>query len=256
MDRSPFGRLHPAARLTLLVAVVVTLTAFNDPAFVGPATLAVAVVAAGLCGAASALAKALPLAAAFVLLSVLLWPPFVKTGTPVFRFGFYAATDAGLRYGLAVGLRVVGMLFAGLAFLRATSPEEFSDALQTFRFPPAATVTITLAFRLVPIFFENTGRALGAQRARGMAFGKNFFSQTRRVLPLVVPVFLYSLRTVDQLATALELRGYRAGRRPARWPPRRVTAGDWLWPLVGATLVAAAVVARARGWGAVLPGRL
>ncbi len=252
----PFQRLHPAARLAVLLCALVTLTAFNEPAFVAPLAAAVTLAAIFMGGAGRAVARALPLALAFLVLSVALWPPFIKTGIPLYGWSFYHATDAGVRYGLAVGMRVVGMLFAGMGFLRATSPEEFGEALRAFRLPPAAAVTFTLAFRLLPATFENGARALEAQRARGLDFGKNFFRQARHVAPLVVPVFLYSLRSVDQMATALELRGYRASRRPAAWPPYRVTPADWLIPLLFITATAAAVALRALGFGVALAGRL
>jgi len=256
MKRAPFSRLHPAARLGLLLAALVTLTTFNDPAFVAPLALAVTAAAVLACRAGHAVAKTLPLIVVFVVLSVVMWPPFVKTGTTRFAVAFYAATDVGLRYGLAVGLRAVAMLVAGLGFLAATTPEEFGEGLGAFRLPPPATVTFTLAFRLLPVMFENTQRAMEAQKARGMDFGRGFFAQARHVLPLVVPVFLYSLRSVDQLATALELRGYGARRRPASWPPWRTSAWDWVLPFASAAVAAAALALRILGFGAALPGRI
>ncbi|HUU56108.1 MAG TPA: energy-coupling factor transporter transmembrane component T [bacterium] len=248
--------LHPAARLALLVVVLVAFTTFNDPAFVAPLLAAVTAAAIWLCGAGKALKRAAPLAVAFVVFSVVLWPPFIREGRVVAEWGFYRATEAGLLYGLAVGLRIAGMLFAGLAFLAATTPEEFGEALRAYRVPSGMTVTLTLAFRLLPVMFETSARALEAQRARGLDFGSNFLSQARRALPLVVPVFLYSLRTADQMATSLDLRGYRAGRRPTPYPARRPSAWDWLVPALFVVCAAAAVAARLGGFGAVLPGRL
>jgi energy-coupling factor transporter transmembrane protein EcfT len=256
MKEPPLKALHPAARLAVLAVVLVAFTTFNDPAFVAPLAAAVIAAAVWLCGAGRAARRAAPLAAAFVVLSVALWPPFVREGQVVAELGFYRATEAGLLYGLAVGLRIVGMLFAGLGFLAATTPEEFGEALRAYRLPAGATVTLALAFRLLPVMFETSARALEAQRARGLDFGSNFLSQARRALPLVVPVFLYSLRSADQLATSLDLRGYRAGRRPTPYPPRRRSRWDWLVPALFVACAAAAVAVRLSGRGAVLAGRL
>jgi energy-coupling factor transport system permease protein len=248
--------LHPAARLTLLAVVLTLLTTFNHPAYVAALTAAVTLAAVFLCRAGRALRHMAPLAAAFVLLSVVMWPPFIDAGRVVARFSIYRATDVGVLYGLAVGLRIVGMLFAGLAFLAVTTPEEFGRALQSFRVPPGATVTLTLAFRLLPVMFETSARALEAQRARGLEFGSNFLSQARRALPLVVPVFLYSLRSADQLATSLELRGYRATRRPTPYGAKPPSRWDWALPAALIAGAAAALALRLSGHGAVLPGRL
>jgi energy-coupling factor transport system permease protein len=256
MKEPPAKKLHPATRLALLVLTLVLFTTFNDPAYVAPLVAVVTLVALWPCRAGAALRRALPLAAAFVVLSILLWPPFIRTGEPWAHVWIYRATVPGVLYGLAVGLRIAGMLFAGLAFLAVTTPEEFSRALRAFRFPASATVTLTLAFRLLPVMFETSARALEAQRARGLEFGSNFLSQARRSLPLVVPVFLYSLRSADQLATSLELRGYRATTRPTPYGARPASARDWGLALAFVAAAAAAVLVRLAGHGAVLPGRL
>ncbi|HUV86410.1 MAG TPA: energy-coupling factor transporter transmembrane component T [bacterium] len=256
MNQPPLKRLHPATRLALLVLTLVLLTTFNHPAYVTPLVAGVTLAALYLCGAGTSLRRTAPLAAAFVVLSALLWPPFIKTGEPWAHVWVYRATNLGVLYGLAVGLRTVGMLVAGLAFLAVTTPEEFSEALRTYRVPRGATVTLTLAFRLLPVMFETSARALEAQRARGLDFGSSFLSQARRALPLVVPVFLYSLRSADQLATSLELRGYHTTKRPTPYGARPASAWDWgVWTAMVA-VVAAAVFIRLSGHGAVLPGRL
>jgi energy-coupling factor transport system permease protein len=256
MTEAPFKRLHPATRLLLLAATLVLFTTFNHPAFIAPLAVVVTAAALGPCRAGRAIIRALPLAAAFLLFSILLWPPFIREGAPWAQVWIYRATDIGVLYGLAVGLRIVGMLFAGLGFLAVTTPEEFGDALRTFRFPSGLTVTLTLAFRLLPVMFETSVRALEAQRARGLDFGSNFFSQARRALPLAVPVFLYSLRSADQFATALELRGYRAARRPTPYRTHAASAWDRVLPALMLLAVAAALALRILGFGAVLPGRL
>ena len=256
MTEAPAQKLHPATRLALLMLTLVLLTTFNNPAYVAPLAAGVALAALFLCRAGTSLRRTAPLAAAFVVSSILLWPPFIKAGEPWAQLWVYRATDLGVLYGLAVGLRIVGMLFAGLAFLAVTTPEEFGRALRSFRVPPSATVTLALAFRLLPVMFETSARALEAQRARGLEFGSNFLSQARRSLPLVVPVFLYSLRSADQLATSLELRGYRATRRPTPYGSRPASAWDWGLAAAFAAVAAAALVIRLCGHGAVLPGRL
>jgi len=256
VKRPALKTLHPAARLALLAAVLVLLTVFNAPGYVACGTVAVGLAGATVCGAARALARSLPLALAFLILSLLLWPPFIHEGEPWLAWGFYHATGAGVRYALAVGLRIVAMFWAGMAFLAVTTPEEFGEALRTFRFPAPVNITLALSFRLLPVMFETTARALEAQRARGVGSGKNFFSQARQVLPLVVPVFLYSLRSADQLAVALELRGYRAGITPAPLRPYRPTLWDWALPLAAWAAVGVAVAFRLIGFGAALPHRL
>jgi energy-coupling factor transport system permease protein len=91
---------------------------------------------------------------------------------------------------------------------------------------------VTLAFRLVPVFLESALTVVDAQRCRGLDFTRGRVHQRiARYVPVIVPVFIGGLRRADQMAFALEVRGFSSGRVRTGLPRPAVNAGDWL--LVG-----------------------
>src|SRR5262249_2262453 len=73
--------------------------------------------------------------------------------------------------------------------------------------------TMTLAFRLVPVFLESAATVVQAQRCRGFNFDEgSLWQRMRRYVPVIVPVFMGALRRADGMAMALEARGFQAQR--------------------------------------------
>jgi len=91
--------------------------------------------------------------------------------------------------------------------------------------------TLTLAFRLVPVFFDAAISVVQAQRCRGLPFDRGGpLTRLRRFVPVIVPVLIGALRRADRMAMALELRGFNSGRPRttylrARAHPRDAVAG-------------------------------
>jgi energy-coupling factor transport system permease protein len=103
----------------------------------------------------------------------------------------------------------------GLVFLAATRVEEMASGLQRMGLPFMAAFSLTLAFRLLPLFAGSGAIIIQAQACRGLSVREgSVTARLRRYLPLLVPLVLSSLRTADGLAVALESRGL--GMRPTR----------------------------------------
>jgi energy-coupling factor transport system permease protein len=70
-------------------------------------------------------------------------------------------------------------------------------------------VQVTLHF--IPFLAQAAERIAKAQASRGADWGSHtggLFQRVRQVLPLIVPLFLTSLRRAENLALAMEARGY------------------------------------------------
>jgi energy-coupling factor transport system permease protein len=71
--------------------------------------------------------------------------------------------------------------------------------------------TMTLAFRLVPVFLDAAVTVVQAQRCRGFNFDEgNLLRRMQRYVPVIVPVFMGALRRADGMAMALEARGFQS----------------------------------------------
>ncbi|HEY3175900.1 MAG TPA: energy-coupling factor transporter transmembrane component T [Candidatus Polarisedimenticolia bacterium] len=123
--------------------------------------------------------------------------------------------ESGLGRGAWMGLRLTSMLALGLIFLAATRVEEMAVGLQRLGLPFMAAFSLTLAFRLLPLFAGSGAIIVQAQACRGLDVREGGpLARLRRYVPLLVPLVLSSLRTADALAVALESRGL--GMHPTR----------------------------------------
>jgi energy-coupling factor transport system permease protein len=101
-------------------------------------------------------------------------------------------------------------------------------------------MTFTLALRFVPTLAEQLEKLLKAQAARGanIRMGRNPLQRVRHFLPVLIPLFLTTLRRGEELAEAMEARGY-PGRRRTQYvalafrPADAIAAGAALLLAVG-----------------------
>jgi energy-coupling factor transport system permease protein len=197
-------RLHPVTKLAGLLAFVVAAFVVDRPLYLLPLAAAVAV----LLVVARGLGNVYRLRVMFVMVfvfTVVIWTLFF--GAPL------VPTHTGFFYGLSTAIRLDTFLAAGLLFLTITRVEEVAYALGRLGVPYTVGFTLTLAFRLVPVFFDAALAVLQAQRCRGLELGRGgLVRRLRRFVPILVPVLIGALRRADRMAMALELRGFNSGR--------------------------------------------
>jgi energy-coupling factor transport system permease protein len=62
----------------------------------------------------------------------------------------------------------------------------------------------------VPTFFEEIEKITKAQQARGADFRSgNPWQRMRNLVPVFIPIFVSAFRRAEDLATAMEARGFR-----------------------------------------------
>lgn len=71
---------------------------------------------------------------------------------------------------------------------------------------------LSIALRFVPTLLDETQKIMNAQRSRGVNFGEGkLLDQIKAVIPLLIPLFVSAINRAEDLATAMEARGYRGG---------------------------------------------
>jgi energy-coupling factor transport system permease protein len=148
----------------------------------------------------------------------------------------------GFRFGLSMAIRLDTFLAAGLVFLTVTRVEEVAYALGRLGVPYTVGFTLTLAFRLVPVFFDAAANVVQAQRCRGLEFHTGGpVTRLRRFVPVIVPVLIGALRRADRVAMALELRGFNSGRARTTFLRARAGRADAIAGSVAFAMLAAYV---------------
>ncbi len=180
----------------------------------------------------------------FFLTCALLWSIFSREAS--------AATPGALSPALArgslLGIRFITMLAMGLLVLAATRVEDLAAGLQRLGLPFRAAFSLTLAFRLLPLVAAGAATIVEAQACRGLDLRRGGpIGRLRRLLPLLIPLVLSSLRSADGLAVALESRGLGMHTRRTSLDPGRFRASDAAALAVSAGVAVAVVALRLGG---------
>ena len=176
------------------------------------------------------------------LLVVILQILFVRRGTPVFTLGI-PITDEGLISAGQVALRLIGATMPLATLLALTRMSDLTGALVAkARVPYKYAFAVTSAIRFVPTFMLEMRDIMEAQTARGIEMDtKNPLKKLALVLPLCAPLLISSVKRIDSVALAGEMRGFNLRPRDAGAEGMRMAAADWTALALGAFLFAVAI---------------
>jgi len=162
---------------------------------------------------------------------------FFTGGDALFKLGFLTITSQGANLAVRMGLRLIFLvLFANLLTL-TTSPMELADGLERLFSPlkplgfPAheLAMMMTIALRFIPTLLKETDRIMKAQLARGAELDQGgIIKRLRAFIPVLVPLFVIVFKRADELAVAMEARGYRGGVGRSRMHPLCWSLSDTL----------------------------
>lgn len=169
-------------------------------------------------------------------------------------------TNEGLQAAVIFTLRLGAVVTAAAMLTLTTSPMELTDGLERLLNPfrrigvPAheLAMMVSIALRFIPVLAEEAERLQKAQMARGAEFSGHPIARARKLVPLLVPLFLSAFARADRLAVAMEARGYRGGEGRTQYRQLHFGSAD----LVAAILCAAGcvVIWQVSNWtGSVLP---
>jgi energy-coupling factor transport system permease protein len=176
---------------------------------------------------------------------------FFTPGTPVWHWGFVRITREGLVLAGFILCRLVLLTLVSVLLTASTSPIELTDAVSDLLKPlshvglPSAEIALvmSIAMRFVPTILEETERIIRAQVSRGAKIGEgSLVVRMKSFIPILIPLFVSSFRRADDLAVAMEARGFRVGSHRTRYHERHFQAID-AFVLSGTALTLAGVIA-------------
>ncbi|MDQ3862602.1 MAG: energy-coupling factor transporter transmembrane protein EcfT [Actinomycetota bacterium] len=239
---SPVHALDPRSKLVATAVFVIGIFFIDSTAgllFVGAALGAL--VAASRIPARTFLALLRPVLLV-VALTVLFQILFSREGVTLLAWGFFEVHSGGLRLGFFLALRML-LLVSSAALLTATTApvaladgiEDLLSPLKRVRFPAhEVAMMMTVALRFIPTLGEEAEKITRAQAARGADFSEGGpLRRARSLVPVLVPLTVGAFRRADELAEAMESRGYRGGEGRTRYRQLRFRTQDAL--ALGAT---------------------
>lgn len=162
-----------------------------------------------------------------------------------------AITDQGLFSGLAMALRMMTLVLSFLVIITTTQTRDIILTLvEKFKVPYDYAFMFMTALRFVPTFMGEVRQITEAQQARGYAIeGWNPVKRIKAYAPVAVPLVLISLNKAENLAMAMETRGYGGGRRTYLREPK-MRKRDYGLTVFLILLTVGSVAVRVAGFGA------
>lgn len=188
-----------------------------------------------------------------ILFTVVLQVLFTGGGEVYFQWGILMVTSQGLMNGVFIFCRFVLIIFMSTLLTLTTMPLSLTDALEYLMRPLTAlkvpvyeiALMLSIALRFVPTLMDETEKIMNAQRARGVDFGEgNVFQQMKAIVPLLIPLFVSSFNRAEELATAMEARGYSGGEGRTKFRKLDWSASDTLVMAVFVLITGALVLLR------------
>ncbi len=244
-------RLDPRTRILAATALILALT-FT------PRTAGLLVgLAVGLAG--WALARMYPgpalkgwrAALPFLLILALLQILFQarpEEGRVLYRGGWLVISAGDVWAGINLILRFSAYIFLLGLFSSVISASQITRGSEALLRPLARVgfpvhdfvMVVQVTLRFFPLLAQTAERIAKAQASRGADWNArgNVFRRAQRMAPMIVPLFVTSLRRAENLALAMDARAYGSG--PARTSMVELKFG---WVDYAAFIVAGAVIA-------------
>ncbi len=123
-------------------------------------------------------------------------------------------------------IRLILMIGLTMVLTSTTRPLDLTYAIEWYLLPlkvirfPAHEIamTISIALRFIPTLLDETYRIMKAQASRGVDFISGKLSEkVRAIVSLIVPLFISAFQRSEELANAMEARGYNPSEKRTRY---------------------------------------
>ncbi|AVQ33609.1 energy-coupling factor transporter transmembrane protein EcfT [Staphylococcus muscae] len=186
----------------------------------------------------------------FLSLTLLMHLFLTKGGVRLFEWGIISIDSHGLQEGLLIVLRLSYIMIISTILTLTTSPLDLTDAfdrlfkpLRYLKIPVAAlSMMMAIALRFIPTLMEELDKIINAQKSRGAAFASgSLMSRIKAFVPLFIPLFISAFQRAEELAIAMEVRGYdanaeRTSYRRLEWQLQDTVALFCIIPIAAVSL--------------------
>lgn len=221
-------RLDPRVKIVITFVYVITLFFARNPVLYGLAFLTLAVYIALSKVPLKFIFKGLK-ALGFIILFTVILNLFTVSGANVlFQWKFIKITDSGVVSAIYLGLRFVFMIIGSSMMTYTTTPNALTDGLEKMlgwmkklHVPVHEFAMImAIAMRFIPVLVEELDKIMKAQTARGVDFNEgNVFVRLKKLMPILIPLFVSAIRRSDDLALAMDARCYHGGEGRTKMKP-------------------------------------
>lgn len=169
----------------------------------------------------------------------------VHTGTPLITVGPVTIYSDAVFQTLYIVVRLLLMIMITTCLTATTKPLDMTLGLEDLLKPfekigvPSHEIAmlISIALRFIPDLIDETNRIIKAQESRGVDLKEGkLMERIGAILSLIVPLFVSAFQRAEDLANAMEARGYQPGETRTRYKVLKMRGADWAI-VIGAALL-------------------
>ncbi len=192
-----------------------------------------------------------------ILLLINVLVPPIGASRIAFSLGSYHIFWESLLQSAKIVLRLVMMISLTLILTATTKPLDLTYALEWYMYPlklikfptHEIAMTISIALRFIPTLLDETMRIMNAQASRGVDFEHGKIKEKiKAILSLIVPLFMSAFQRSEELANAMEARGYNPRAKRTRYRNLHWSMGDTLSLFLVVVLTAGVIVTSVMNW--------
>jgi energy-coupling factor transport system permease protein len=157
-----------------------------------------------------------------------------KQGSTIVNFWWIDIHTGGIVEGFYISMRFLLLVSITTMLTLTTNPIEITDGLESL-FNPLKKIGLpvhemalmmSISLRFIPTLMEETEKIMKAQASRGVDFSSGPLKERlQAIISLLVPLFIHSFKRAEDLAIAMEARGYQGGEgrtkfRISKWQVR------------------------------------
>ncbi len=248
---SPIHRLDPRAKIVGMLLLLIAI--FIPAGWIGYGILfvyATAVIMKAKLSFGYVVKTMKPMR--FMMIFLLIINIFViRTGTVWVEWGSFRIYSDAVTQTLYIVVRLLLMIMITTTLTATTKPLEMTVGLEDLMQPlvrfhvPAHEIAmlISIALRFIPDLIEETERIIKAQESRGVDLKEGKMKERiMAILSLIVPLFVSAFQRAEDLANAMEARGYAPGSERTRYKVLKMQKNDWLLLVCDGAVLAGMIV--------------
>lgn len=169
----------------------------------------------------------------------------VKTGEVWVTIGSFTICSDAVFQTLYIAVRLLLMIMITTCLTATTKPLDMTLGIEDLLKPfqkigvPSHEIAmlISIALRFIPDLIDETERIMKAQESRGVDMKEGKLSErVMAILSLIVPLFVSAFQRAEDLANAMEARGYAPGEPRTRYKVLKMERRDYIL-LLGSVLL-------------------
>ncbi len=235
--KSLLHRLDPRTKIVVIFSFVIIVFFANNTASYGWLTLFAFMVVGLSRIRIPYIIKGIMPVWFLILFTFILHLFITREGEVLWQIGNFSIYQGGVLQGLTISLRFFLLVLVTSLLTLTTSPVEITDAIEELLAPlkkikvpvHELALMMSISLRFIPTLLEETEKISKAQASRGVDFRTGSIKdRIYAIVPLLVPLFISAFKRAEELAMAMEARGYRGSEGRTKLRELQLNSIDYM----------------------------